>query len=533
VRNPAWRFLIRSLLDPRLSRLSLAVLAAASALATIVILTSGDTRSPAQIAALAALRARPVTVAETPRQSTAAATPAAPAATSASSPSTAGSSGSDAPSSVDASGATTSVSTTTASAGTSTSTPSAGSTAGGATSSATTPSTSSSAGSSLPKVGHVFEIALSTTSYAGAFGHGSAAPYLRSLEARATLLSGYESLGAGELADYVAMVSGQAPNADTRDGCATYAEFPQGAAAETDGLVPGTGCVYPETALTIGDQVSSSGHVWKAYIDDMGTQTCSHPNSDAVDDAALPGTEPGYDTRHNPFIYFHSLLDLGDCATDDQDLSHLGSALGRKSSTAAFSFIAPGACDDAAAPAAAPVDTPGATASGTTTSATTTSTSVSAPATTSGTTPTSSTASSTASTPASSTSTSSQTTSTPTSTTTPGQGVAGGTCPAGQPVGIAAEDAFLKQWVPKILGSAAYKDNGVLVIAFAGTGHGTHPIRTGAIVLSRYARKGKTVRGPYGPYSLLRSTEDMLGYTPLAHSKAASSFAAAVLAKTV
>src|SRR6202042_1766173 len=128
-----------------------------------------------------------------------------------------------------------------------------------------------------------------------------------------------------------------------------------------NGLVPGRGCVYPETALTIGDQVSSSGHVWRAYIADMGKQACSHPNSGADDDLALPGTEPGYDTGHNPFIYFHSLLDLGDCATDDVDLSHLTAALDKRSRTAAYSFIAPGKCDDAAATSGQAPGTPSTT----------------------------------------------------------------------------------------------------------------------------------------------------------------------------
>ncbi len=122
--------------------------------------------------------------------------------------------------------------------------------------------------------------------------------------------------------------------------------------------------MYPETALTIGDQVSASGHVWQAYIADMGKQACAHPNSNAAADGDLPGTEAGYDTAHNPFIYFHSLLDLGDCASDDQDLSRLQPALAHASGAPTFSFIAPGACEDASLSAgseAAPVpDTPSA-----------------------------------------------------------------------------------------------------------------------------------------------------------------------------
>jgi hypothetical protein len=352
----------------------------------------------------------------------------------------------------------------------------------------------------LPKVSHVFEIALSTTSYAAAFADKSAAPYLHSLEAKGTLLRGYESLGHGELADYLATVSGQGPNAATSAGCTKYLEFRQGVVAKSNGLVPGAGCVYPETALTIGDQVTAKGATWKAYIADMGKQTCSHPNSGAVDDAVLPETGSAYDTRHNPFIYFHSLLDLGDCASDDQDLTHLASALAHKSATAKLSYIAPGACEDATTSAPTPAQT---TTTTTTTTTSTTSTSNS----TSG------------------------TVSTGTATTPP----TAAECPVGQPVGIAAEDAFLKLWVPRILASPAYKDDGVLILAFAGE-RGRHPghlMRTGALVLSHHAKKGKVISTAYTPYSLLRSVEDMLGDTALAHAQAAHSFAQAILHQTL
>jgi hypothetical protein len=50
-------------------------------------------------------------------------------------------------------------------------------------------------------------------------------------------------------------------------------------------------------------------------------------------------------------------------------------------------------------------------------------------------------------------------------------------------------------------------------------------------VLSRYARRGKTIAGSYGPYSVLRTIEQLLAYTPLAHAKSAPSFAAAALRK--
>jgi hypothetical protein len=329
---------------------------------------------------------------------------------------------------------------------------------GGSTTTEETTTTSSTtttapAGPAHP-IKHVFVIALSAPSYAAAFGTKSVATYLtRTLVKHGTLLSGYQTLpGSSELADELAMVSGQAPTPDTRSGCPTYAEFPSKAKTASNGDTSGNGCIYPDTTLTLGDQVTSSGSFWGAYIEDMGSQTCVHANSGAADDTALTGAGPEYDTRHNPFIYFHSLLDLGDCPTDDHALTKLPGALSSASKTPQFAFIAPDVCADAA-------------------------------------------------------------------TTT---------CPGGVLDGLAAENAFLKIWVPQIRSSAAYRKNGALLIVFTAPGGsgpaGGKAIRTGALVLSPYASAGKTVSASYDPYSVLATIDQLLGFTPLAHAKGAKTF---------
>ena len=328
------------------------------------------------------------------------------------------------------------------------------------TGTSTTPAASTTPPKPTYKVKHVFVIALSTTTYRATFGHGSVAHYLNdTLRRRGTLLSGYETLGPAELPDYFGMVSGQASNPDTRADCPIYAEFPSGAKAAADGQISGRGCIYPNTVLTIGDQVTASGKVWKGYIDDMGSSPCLHPNSGAVDNVPLPGAGSQYATRHNPFIYFHSLLDLGDCSSDDVTLDRLPEALRSVAKTPTYAFIAPGTCDDALASA----------------------------------------------------------------------------CPDGHPGGLAGEDAFLKLWVPRILASRAYQRDGALIIAFTtsprapDTSAHQRPVRTGALILSRYAKRGNTVSAPYNPYSILRSVEDLFGYTPLAHANTAKSFVSTAL----
>ena len=272
---------------------------------------------------------------------------------------------------------------------------------------------------------------------------------------------GYHTLGDAQLPDVIAMTSGQAPNADTERGCPTYSEFAVTAKPAADGQVPGTGCVYPNTMLTIGDQVTSSALRWKAYIEAMGSASCRHPNSNTPDPTQLGAPVDQYSTAHNPFVYYHSLLDLGDCMSDDVALDQLPTDLKRVATTPSYSYIAPGLCEDAAALA----------------------------------------------------------------------------CPDGQPGGLRATDAFLAQWVPLILRSAAYRRDGALIIAFTAPGapspaHG-RPVQVGALVLSRFAKAGATIRAPYDPYSVLRSVEDLLGFTPLAHAAHATTFAASVLRAAV
>jgi hypothetical protein len=525
---------MRSLLDLRFSRLSLIVLATVSALATVLILHGANDHTPAQMAALTALHEKPAA------RQPATVVVQRPAPT----PTTVASRGSSGAAASSGGGASAPVPSTPApSAPVVTPAPAAPVTpaapapdpASPATS--TDPSTQTSAtstpdpDSNLPKVGHVFEISLSAPSFAKAFGAHSQLPYLRSLARQGTVLSGYHSLGAGELADELALVGGQAPNPDTAKGCPTYAEFPTGAVANKAGLVPGRGCIYPDTALTIGDQVTAGGKVWGAYAQDMGSESCVHANSGALDDITLPFSHADYDPRHNPFIYFHSLLDLGDCSNDDVDLSHLPKALHSASATPEFSYIAPNACadgDPTMLPSPATTTSTSTTSTSTSTTPTTASTTTPTTASSSTTTSSTSASASTTSTSASSTTTTTSSSTTPTTATTPAAAPAG--CSPKAPSGPSAENAFLKTWIPHVLHSAAYRKDGVLVIAIASSNKPTgHPAQTGALVLSRWTPRGHTLAAASGPYALLRFTEDALRLDPLAHASTAPALAAQLL----
>jgi hypothetical protein len=60
----------------------------------------------------------------------------------------------------------------------------------------------------------------------------------------------------------------------------------------------------------------------------------------------VPPPNDHYLTFRNPFVYFHSLLDGGTCASDDVDLSRLQGDLATPASTPSLSWIVPSACND-------------------------------------------------------------------------------------------------------------------------------------------------------------------------------------------
>lgn len=313
-------------------------------------------------------------------------------------------------------------------------------------------------------VKHVFQIVLAGRGFDAAFGAGSAATYLNAtLRPKGTLLAGARSLGRADLPDHLALISGQPPNDDTRAGCATYTEVPKTAKPDEAGEITANGCAYPNTVVTVADQLAADGRTWRAYVQDLDKgqpprTSCRRPASGAADDAVVDRPGDGYATRHNPFVYFHSLLDLGGCDAFDGPLERLDADLAKAKTTPALSYIVPNLCNDGTA----------------------------------------------------------------------------SPCADGSPGGLAAADAFLAAWVPKILASPAYADGGLLLVTFAGGAAAPAgpeaPVRNGALVVSRYATAGATDEAELDPYGLLRTVQDVLGLEPLARSANATSLLDTVLA---
>ena len=356
------------------------------------------------------------------------------------------------------------------------------------------------AAEALPKPKHVFIILFENEGYDITFGTKSPALYLNALARNGALLKNYYGIGHNSLDNYIALISGQAPNPVTQADCHNddkkFADFlPKDRQGRGEigehGQARGKGCVYPKNVPTIVNQLEAEGLTWKGYMEDMGNDpsrdggtACAHPEIGEKDKAQSAAKGDQYATRHNPFMYFHKIIDdAANCSAHVVNLSALATDLQNVVTTPNYAFITPNLCHDGH-------DEP---------------------------------------------------------------------CVDGQPGGLLSADRFLQKYVPKILTSPAFKRDGLLIVTFdeadiyllknklvsgdvssccdeqiglninpeehtvfdnidkgpgvAGPGGG----RVGAVLVSRYIREGTMSEVPYNHYSLLRSIEDFfdlehLGY---------------------
>jgi hypothetical protein len=335
-----------------------------------------------------------------------------------------------------------------------------------------------------PTVGHVFIIVLENKGFDETFGPSSPATYLNgTLRPQGQLLTQYYGIGHVSLDNYVAMVSGQAPNLLTQTDCILYLDFIGLPVLGPDGQAVGQGCVYPAFVQTVADQLEAQGLTWRGYMEDMGSDpsreaaACAHPALNSLDGTQQAAANDQYATRHNPFMYFHSIIDEPSCAANVVPLGALDADLASLATTPNYVFITPDLCHDAH-------DAP---------------------------------------------------------------------CANGEPGGLVSADQFLRTWVPKILSSDAYRQDGMLIVTFdegdlsssgADTGSccgepsgfntvlpglvGPGGGRTGAVVLSSFTVAGSINATPYNHYSLLRSVEDLFGLDPLGYAAKTGGFGADV-----
>lgn len=354
---------------------------------------------------------------------------------------------------------------------------------------------------SNPPIGNVFVITLENEGYAHTFADPSADPYLAStLPKKGMLLTQYYGTGHESNDNYIAMLSGQAPNPQNQADCQIYSNFVGTGVTVAPGQAVGSGCVYPASVRTVANQLNAAHKRWKGYMQDMGnvasreTAVCGHPalNSQDSTQKAVPGD--GYASRHNPFVYFHSIIDHA--AYCDTHVVPLGSKTGilptgaprgttglvtdlkEVKTTPNLALIVPNLCSDGH-------DYP---------------------------------------------------------------------C-VNQPSGTSALndiDRFLSTWVPIITSSPAFKQNGLLVINFdesdgpqsdssACCGESAGPNsplpgingpgggRTGAILLSPFIKGGTQSLTPFNHYSLLASIEDMFHLHRLGYARTVKNTFASVI----
>jgi hypothetical protein len=248
--------------------------------------------------------------------------------------------------------------------------------------------------------------------------------YLRdTLEPQGELVPNYYATGHVSLDNYVAQVSGEAPNYSTSSDCigasgnGAYNDITGGPDADQTtypGQVDGaTGCVYPSAVQTIGGQLDAAypqtaASNWRVYAEDMGNDPardggvtdpaggtdCAHPiqtngaGTDLTEEAEGPNasgqsqvvsaTTDQYAARHDPFVYFHSVIDnattcnqdvvpLGTETTSNGNVSyngHLAQDLSTRATTPRFSFVVPNLCNDGHDATCAGTNTAGTTTGG-------------------------------------------------------------------------------------------------------------------------------------------------------------------------
>ena len=210
-----------------------------------------------------------------------------------------------------------------------------------------------SAASGLPPIRHVFVIVLENESAASTFGPNSPAPYLaKTLTSEGAFVPKYYATGHASNDNYISMISGQAPNPQNQADCFSFNDFTPGTIGPY-GQAIGSGCVYPSAVKTIADQLDAAGLTWRDYNQSMGADPtreageCGHPGVGQQDHTQSATATDQYATRHDPFVYFHSIIDDTTlCDSHVVNLNLLPQDLANAASTPNYVFITPDLCAD-------------------------------------------------------------------------------------------------------------------------------------------------------------------------------------------
>ncbi len=112
------------------------------------------------------------------------------------------------------------------------------------------------------------------------------------------------------------------------------------------------GCIYPAAVPTIASQLQQVGLAWRDYNEAWGhdptreSSVCGHPGVEQQDGTQNATATDQYATRHDPFMYFHSIIDDTTlCDTHVVNLDALPQDLTYQA-PANYAFITPDLCND-------------------------------------------------------------------------------------------------------------------------------------------------------------------------------------------
>ncbi|HEY4219005.1 MAG TPA: alkaline phosphatase family protein [Gemmatimonadaceae bacterium] len=204
----------------------------------------------------------------------------------------------------------------------------------------------------LPPVKHVFIIMLENEGFDTTFAKHPRAPYLAdTLRKDGAFLRQYYGTGHLSLDNYISLISGMPPTPKTQADCALFEDFIE-TGVTADGQPIGNGCVYPAHVATIANQLDAAGLSWRGFMEDMGkdpareSATCGHPPVGTVDPTISASPADQYAAKHDPFVYFHAVIDSATCERNVVPLTKLEETLKSADKTPNYSFITPNLCHD-------------------------------------------------------------------------------------------------------------------------------------------------------------------------------------------
>lgn len=200
--------------------------------------------------------------------------------------------------------------------------------------------------------GHVWVFNFENKNFADTWGPLSKAPYLsKTLRHQGNLLVNYYGGAHASLSNYLQQISGQGQTFQQQLDCPFFTDMRgvrpvlNGSLTGARGVVTGHGCVYPSRVRTISDQLEDSSRTWKAYMQSMETP-CQHPVLDRRDTTQKATREHEYASRHNPFVYFHSIIDNdARCRSHVVNDFQLAADLSSIATTPNLSYVQPDLCE--------------------------------------------------------------------------------------------------------------------------------------------------------------------------------------------